>query len=366
MTQVLPFRAFRWPAGGAPRDDIERPPATLVTSPGINPGRSIPDGATPLFSGGPGGFLVLRHDYDAASGVRKSRLALLGLLRLVDRIVEKVCLGGGRPVLDEAGPQGDHVRFWTVVSGSLIEEIVRFFADRVVYLMDGLHVYRAYRRLNEARDGRDAGGSNGDAAGCPLTVFANLCDFGVDLTAYHLLVKDLPPIDINELVLRLTPFFDVKSFPFDGAGERSRVIGRFRQEFRVLAFTDNAVGAYFGGNSQLFLFRLREDVDRSRLYLPDVRREHHPFDAFLLRHVILDRFVFQNGDPSTAGRDVEYARTMEEAVHSVASGRCRAAFFLNPPTKRRLTELLQQGLRLPPGSVAIDPPLPGGLIAHLP
>ncbi len=414
MTQVLPFRAFKCPAEAVPpRDDIQSVEASLLTAPGIDVDRSIPDGAIPLFGdSGLGGFLVLRHDYNAPSGIRKSRLALVALLGLVDggggtikpaldvdprevaslltelergrtqlepvvgvyddvhleldKILEKACLVGGLPELDDEGPEGDHLRLWKIASQPIIDEITRFFEGRDLYVMDGLPVYRAYRRLNGGTERRDADGRNGSPASSPLIVLANLCDFGVEFTAHHPLVKDVPPIDINELVLRLTPFFHVTSFPFAGAHERSAVIRRFREEFRVLAFTDNAIGAYFGGNSQLFLFRLREDVDRDRLFLPDVRPEQRKLDAFILRHVILDRYIWADAGVATADRVLDYAKTIEEAVHSVDGGRYRAAFLLNPPTKRQLTEYLQEGLRLPPGAVALDPPVPSGLIAHRP
>ncbi len=414
MTQVLPFRAFKCPEGKVPlRGDNQSLEASLLTSPGIDADRSIPDGAIPLFGdSGLGGFLVLRHDYNASSGIRKSRLALVALLGPVDggrgtvkpaldvdprevtsllselervrtqlepvigvyddvrleldKILERACLVGGKPELDDERPEGDHLRLWKIASQPIIDEITRFFEGRDLYVMDGLSVYRAYRRLNGGAERRDADGRNGSPVGCPLTVFANLCDFGVELTAHHPLVKDLPPIDINELVLRLTPFFHVTSFPFDGARERSDVIRRFREEFRVLAYTDNAIGAYFGGNSQLFLFRLRDDVDRDRLFLPDVRREQQSLDAFLLRHVILERYVWADAGEATADRILDYARTIEDAVHSVDSGRCRAAFLLNAPTKRQLTEFLGEGLRLPAGAVALNPPVPSGLIVHFP
>ncbi len=410
MTQVLPFRAFKCPEGKVPLPgDNQSLAVSLLTSPGVDADRSIPDGAIPLFGeSGPGGFLVFRHDYTASSGVRKSRLALVALLRPVDggtvkpaldvdprevaslltelerartqlepvigiyddvrleldKILERACLVGGKPELDDEGPEGDHLRLWKIASQPIIDEITRFFDGRDLYVLDGLPVSRAYRRLNGGTECRDADDRNGSPAGCPLTVFANLCDFGVELTAHHPLVKDLPPIKINELVLRLTPFFHVSSFPFSGAHERSAVIRRFRDSFRVLAYTDNAIGAYFGGNSQLFLFRLREDVDRDRLFLPDVRREQQNLDAFLLRHVILERYVWADAGVATADRILDYARTIEEAVHSVDSGRCCAAFLLNPPTKRQLTEFLREGLRLPPGAVALNPPVPSGLIAH--
>lgn len=414
MTRVLPFRAFKCaPAGGAARrEDGPSAEASIVTCPEIEPEGAVPLNAIPIFGeGAAGGFLVLRHDYSAPSGVRKTRLALVALLeplpgsegaikaaldveprdvtsllaelergrtqaepvvaayeepRLeLDKLLEKACLTGSPPELDEEGLDGDRLRFWKIADRHLTGEIIRFFEDREVYVVDGLHVYRACRRLASGRGRSQSDAENREPVVCPLTIFANLCDFGVSFTAHHLLVRDLLPIDINRLILELSPFFELKSYPLEGAGERSGAIKRFREELRVPGFTGSAIGAYFRGNPHLFLLRLREDVDRCRLFLPDVRPEEQSLDAFLLRRVLLDRYMRSRGRGAAAARDFEYARTIEEAIHSVRSERCGAAFFLNPPTKRELSDLLREGLRLPPGALALDPPVPSGLVAHI-
>ncbi len=353
------------------------------------------------------GFLVYRHDYRTRSGIRKNRLALIATLDArdhaqirvgldldandlhaalgaleggvqcepvisgfedlhfeVEKFIEKTGLMEGPPLATVRGTDEDRHRLWCLRDPKALRRITEFFRGRDVYLLGGLDTYRAMWRLRDREapggsDDRGEGVSVSGATHAPLVALFNLFDFGVALSAHHVLVKELPSFDINEFVLRVSPYFSLKTFPFDAGVSVSTALANFREELRVLGFTTNAVGAYVAGVPQFFILQAREDVDSSELFLPDVQPDQRKFDAFLLRRVLFERFL-----PVDPEREFEYAETAEEAVHAVESRGFRAAFFLNAPNKRRMLAYLRSGARLPPRSVALDPPVPAGLLRH--
>ncbi len=339
------------------------------------------------------GFFVYRQEFRTEGGMEKSRLGLIALLdpdgdttaRVftaldtepfgIDRCAEEIAESGlqGRPAIAavedlrfelekllERGillregpdiqlelPQGDRHRLWKVEDGALLAEITAFFRGKDCFLIDGLHAYRALRR------------SRGDLAPCPLAVFFNLFDFGVSLTAATILLKEIPGFKINEIVLRLNPFFELKTYPFDGPASLPRALTDFREDFRIRGFTDSVVGACFGGVDHFFLFQLREGGERERIFLPDVKAPHREFDSVLLRRGILERCL---GIGARDAESVEYCWSVEEAIAAVRAGKFRAAFFLNPPNKRKLLSLARGGFRLPPGSARLEPPVRSRLV----
>ncbi|MBI4600827.1 MAG: DUF1015 family protein, partial [Planctomycetes bacterium] len=191
-----------------------------------------------------------------------------------------------------------------------------------------------------------------------LAVLINLFDFGVTLSAAALLVKDQPAFSINDAVLRLDPHFEVKAYAFGGTASLPRALTDFREDLRIRGFTESVIGACFAGVDNFFLLQLREGADRDELFLPDVRAPLKGFDSVLLRRVVLERCLAPGG----AALEIGYCWGAEEAVAAVRTGRCRAAFFLNPPNKRKLVQLARAGLRLPPSSARLEPPVRKGLV----
>lgn len=339
------------------------------------------------------GFFIYRQEFRTEGGLEKSRLALIGVLDPdgadaaqvftaqdtepfgIDRCAKELAESGvqGTPLiaaiedlkfdLEKILERGIHLRegtdiqldiapgerhrLWKVDDPGLLAEISAFFRGRDCFLLDGIHGFRALRR------------ARGDAPAMPLTFFFNFFDFGVGLSAATLLLKEIPSFKINEIALRMDAFFEIKTYPFDGPQSLPRALTDFREDLRIRGFTDSVAGACFAGMDHFFLFQLREEADREKVFLPDVKPPHREFDSVLLRRVILERYLYAGG-PEPQG--IEYCWSVEEAIAAVRAGKFQAAFFLNPPNKRKLLGLARSGLRLPPGTVRLEPPVRSRLV----
>jgi hypothetical protein len=273
----------------------------------------------------------------------------------LERHLERGILLRKQPDLDLGLDGGERHRLWKVEDAKLIADLQAFFRGKDCFLIDGLHAYRALRKLRDREPGHSS-------PPLPLAVFFNMFDFGMTLRAATLLFPGRADFNINDLALRLNRFFEVRTYPFTAA-TLPRTFADFREDLRLRGFTESAVGACFAGVNQFFIIELREGVERGEVFLPDVSQALHDFDAVLLRRVIIERYVGAGpgADPPAA---LEYTWSPEEGLAAVRAGKFRAAFFLNPPQKRKLVDLARSGLRLPPGSARLDPPSRAGLIVH--
>ncbi len=288
-----------------------------------------------------------------AEEISESTLQLTPLIAAVEdlkfeleKLLERGILLRDQPDISIELPQGDRHRLWKIEDPTLLGKLTEFFRGKECFLLDGIHSYRALRRLFP------------EDPLCPLTIFFNLFDFGVSLSASTLLVKDLPGLKINDVALRMEDFFETKTYPFAGPQQLPRALTDFREDLRIRGFTENVVGACFAGVDHFFLFQLREGVDRAKVFLPDVKPPHQEFDSVLLRSVLLEQYL---GVSAAAGA-VDYTWSIEEAVAAVRSGKFGAAFFINPPNKRKLLNLARSGFRLPPGSARLEPPVRSRLV----
>jgi len=421
---VLPFRALRPSARGPALAALTRPGADALSRFSSQPSRRAARGRGdgtgspgPTAPGGRGahpiaaakqgalaeekeGLYVYRQEFRTDTGLDKNRMGLIAVLDVegdpeggvfpgqetepfgvearieeisasglqaspvvagfedtkfeLEKILERAVLARKTPDVDLDAGGGERHLIWKVDDAKRIEDLRRFFRGKDCCLIDGLHGYRALRRL------RDASGSGGKAAPLhPMTVLFNLFDFGLVLRAACLLVKEVSGFNVNDLVLRLDASFEVKAYPFSGKS-LPRALTEFREDLRLKGFTEMVVGAVFRGVDQFFLFELRDEQARESVYLPDVKEPLREFESVLLRRVVIERYLSgRPGDPFPA---IDYSWSTEEAIAAVRAGEFLAAFFINPPNKRKLAALARGGLQLPPGSARLDPPPRAGLL----
>jgi hypothetical protein len=268
----------------------------------------------------------------------------------LEKLLERGIFLRDRPDGQWTSAAGDRHRVWRMEDASLVASLGAFCRGKDLFLLDGLATYRALRRLRESPTGQ------GSAAPClPMVTIFNLFDFALSFSAPILLVREIPGFNINTVALRVHADFEVRSFPISAAVRLPRALTDFREDLRLRGFTESVVGAFFAGIDTFFIFQLREGIDRERVFLPDVPKPMQELDAILLRKVLLERHLCAPGSPAP---DFAYCHSTEEAVGWVRAGRFQAAFFTNPPNKRKVAQTIRSGFRLPAGTLRLEPQLP--------
>ena len=393
MPEVLPFRAVR-PAEPGMR--ATHPPLEVMSPFGdaLRP-EAIP--SERLLVDTEPGLYAYKQDFRTDSGLQKNRMGLVclisagdgalvgtqeaeayGVERLlermsatrlqetflvagyedakfkIDKVLERGILEKKSPDIDLDAGRGERHRFWRITSQKLLAQTAQLLQGADCFLLDGAHTYRALRKL--------AGSSAGPEGAPGLAVLFNLLDFGLVLSSATLLVDEIPAFNINALALRMTTFFETKAFPFSSARSLPKALADFREDLRIRGFTNSVIGALFRDIDQFFLFTLNDEVDRDEVFLPDVKPPLRQFDSVLLRRVVLERYLGGEGDAARTAPRIDYSWSVEEAVASVRARKHHAAFFSNPPNKRKIMALARAGFRLPPGTARIEPPIRTGLL----
>lgn len=376
-------------------------------------GRALdPESSPPFLDGIAAGVLaedaepslyVYRHEYRTPTGLDKSRTGFVGLLDLtgpgsrgvfhgsetspglvehhrkaltrsgmkvglaaalyedsqfdVEKILEHA-IRGRKPF--QIFVNGERHMIWPTADRQIVGSIEEYFGGKECFLVDGLHHCRAL--VKQRTRARDAGEPVSDASFYPLVLFLNAFDFGTSLTGSHHLLRRLEAFDINEFVFRIDPYFDVGTYPFQNDATRRQSLGEFREDFRVHGFSEVVIGAYFRGNPQFFLFQLRPSAPRRSLVQADLPEEALLLDSTYLHHFFIGRCLL--GKTPAEGAQVDYSWDLDEAVGLVDSGQYEAALFLNPPSKRRLIQVVRSGCRVPFGTVRLEPPARMGMVMH--
>ena len=402
MATIAPFSGLS-PRPKLPLEDLLTPGTGDLTGLGGRPSLCLPDLVEEyLRQEDSPCYYAYRVDYRTVGGLEKSRLGLIARLDpfnidardvltavdaapgLVDASVEHLQSTGLKSGLVVAGYEdaqfeverilvrglvsspivcalpGEKHTVWPLRNHSALEELTAYFAQRECFLFDGVHHFRAARRVRDTAPGdRDPGEPT---ALYPLALLVNVYDFGVSLGAYHYLVPPAGDFDLNTFVLTASAHFDVKTYRWGEGYSREHAFGEFQEDFRIHATSRIVVGAYFPGERQFFLFSLKEDIDRVSVLPPDVSSLLHGFAIVFLRRVFLEQYWWKGEANRQRWNDVALTPDMEDAVKRADEDDFGAAFFLHPPHKRSLVNLARKGKRLPIGSVRLDPTHRCGLV----
>ncbi len=403
MAKIVPFAGIR------PRPEL--PLQTLLTeaapqsigcgdSPHVGlpefPPESLIRDTTPV-------YYAYKVDYRTDGGIQKTRLGLVGRIdpfptdrrevlpavdaapHLVDSTVEHLtttrlktgCVVAGyedaqfeverilvrsmtRSPLVVNLPGQRHT-VWPVTTRRAVDRLSRFFRDKECILFEGTHHVRAARRIRDVAHTERWDVTDEDLY--PMVHLLNVYDFAVSLASDHYLIPRADHFDLNQFVLKTSTFFDVQNYPWGAGRTRDHALGEFDENLRIYATNRVTIGAYFPGEPQLFLFVLKENVDRVSVLPPEVSSSFYTFSVIYLRRLFLERYYWESDERTAPWNQVVTAQTLPEALrYADETDSCGAAFFLAPPTKRSLGNLARKGKRLPPGSARLHPPAIYGLI----
>ncbi len=317
--------------------------------------------------------VVFRHE-QTLSGPKADRLELLrhtqthtGQLfmlysdptRHVDSLLERVTRS--RAEVDFRDEYDVVHKLWPITDAQAIATIRRELADKKLVIADGHHRYEtalAYRDERRAQAGhvdRDAPYEK-----VMMTLF-NTAGKGLTILPTHRVVANVPNFSFERFRTALASMFEIRSFPFDGAADRPRVLEDFRHHL-IRGKDKRAVGAYAGGGFFSILVPNRET--HLDALLPGVSAAQRRLDVVLLHRLILERGLGITPDAVKAEKNITYEREMETAIGEVDAGRAQICFLLNPVSVETVAEMAMGGEVLPQKSTDFFPKLMSGIAMY--
>jgi uncharacterized protein (DUF1015 family) len=252
-------------------------------------------------------------------------------------------------------------RLWPITDAKTLEAIRGDMADKKLVIADGHHRYEtamAYRDERRARAGRMDPSAPYEKV--MMSVF-NTAGKGLTILPTHRVVANVPNFSFAGVRAALADAFDVQSFSFSGAAERTKVYEQFRREL-LRGQPQRAVGAY-AADGAFYIFVLRKNANLESL-LQGVSPAQRRLDVVLLHRLILERGLKITQDAVKTEKNITYEREMDTAVGEVDAGRAQICFLLNPVSVETVAEMAMGGEVLPQKSTDFFPKLMSGITMY--
>ena len=237
------------------------------------------------------------------------------------------------------------------LSGGPAERITAALADRPVYIADGHHRYETALAYRDER--RAAGDHSADTL---MVYLCSLEDPGLMVFPTHRLVKGFVPPPVDEVLEVLRPHFELVGEPLHGLEASAAAF----EALPAQADPGRVFGLYLVRDETGLLFRTRLDAATDSL----LAAGHSPETAALSVNVLHD-LVFADAlgmDPDAEEQQVEYVKSVPDAVATLAGGAYELGAFLNATGVDQVRAVADAGETMPQKSTYFYPKLLTGLV----
>ncbi len=329
---------------------------------------------------------VLRQDYQAPDGARRSRTGVLARLRVDEygpgriRPHERTHPGpkedrlkltratrtnlspifslfpdpdgaAGRAMEQAAATEpfasaddldGTSNTLWRSADEDLVAELQMALADAELLIADGHHRYET------ARVYADEIGGEGEHR-YVLMLLCSLSDPGLLVFPTHRLLTGLKDDTAKQLAIRevLTRDFDIEELddvrelePPPGAVAFGYMDSFHKQPYRV-TLKDQSI------------------ADRALEGMPEPYRR---LDTAVLEALVLRGALGMSEDDISHLRGLDYSKDLDDAIDAVKTGRADAGFFMRATPVEAVREVAETGESMPPKSTYFYPKVPTGLV----
>ena len=243
-------------------------------------------------------------------------------------------------------------RLWVVSDPVAIDSICADFAPRQLFIADGHHRYETALRYRDFC--RENGLAQNDDCDYVMMMLVDMESSGLVVFPTHRLLHDLSEFDARDLLQKCADFFEIEeNVPLEET--EARLSGFYRREIPAFAF--------FCGGETCAILSLREHAAMDRLF-PEDAPCIRALDVSVLHRLILERILGIDRENMVNGINLSYTRSKDEAVGAVRSGKCQAAFLLNPTKIREIRDVAAAGEKMPQKSTYFYPKLTTGLVMN--
>ena len=326
---------------------------------------------------------VLRQDYTAPDGARRTRTGFLARVR-----VDEYGPGRIRPhERTHPGPKEDRLKLtratrtnlspifslfpdrdgvaeramaqiaagepfalvggdtlWRSTDPDLIAELQMALADAELLIADGHHRYET------ARAYADEVGGEGEHR-YVLMLFCSLSDPGLLVFPTHRLLSGLKDDSAKQLAIREVLLRDFEVEELDSTAELEPPRG---DGLVTLGYMDS----FF---KRPFRVTLKDQAIADRA-LDGMPAPYRRLDTAVLEALILRGALGMSEDDISHLRGLDYSKDLADAIDAVQSGRADAGFFMRATPVEQVREVAASGEAMPPKSTYFHPKVPTGLV----
>lgn len=314
--------------------------------------------------------IVLPHEQTHA-GPKMDRLRLLRALEVntgqifmlypdpqnvVSAILDEA-IGGRAPDVDAVEMYEENVRqqLWVVQDHATIQAVEREMAPkRNLIVADGHHRYETALNYRDERRGtvgrkQDARAPENVAYNYCMAALVSMDDPGLIILPTHREVFGISQIDIDSILSRAQPFFDV--IP---AADLDTCLAKLEAGKARHAF-----GLYAGGGYHVLLLKSFGQIEQ--WMTQDRSPACKSLDVSIAHAVVLEKLVGLSEQTLEQDTNLRYHRDPRLAIDNVDSGQGNLVILLNPTRIDQVKTCAEHGEKMPPKSTDFYPKMVAGL-----
>lgn len=269
-----------------------------------------------------------------------------------------------QPLLDFIDVEGRGQRLYRVTDPDCLAEVHRALAPLQLFIADGHHRYETALAFQKWMKERYPDAGPDAPFNFMLMYLANLYDPELVILMAHRLLGGprLKRLDEAWFLGRLEDYFEVT--PLERPAGDLNAYAAFLQDQLEQAPAGRTVFILVGAHARAWRLELREEVRRRLL-----SREMHPalaqLDVSVLNYLVFDKCLGLDAKAQDDPDTCFFLSQVEEVLATVAQGRARLAFLLNPTKIEQVQRVAREGLIMPRKSTYFYPKVMTGLILNL-
>ena len=282
---------------------------------------------------------------------------IFGLYAEEDRRVERLLNEAARsisPVIDVTDEsQVQHI-LWKIDDAETVSAVEKLMSAQKIYIADGHHRYETASLFASMQ--REAGSNNGQYI---MLALVNLYDEGLVVLPTHRLVKNVPSMDKDELLIKIAAEgFAVTKI---SSGSNSP-LKELTEKINAGGEEVPSLGLYFPGEYYLLQAENKtEMLDRFSLDKPLCLRT---LDVSILHSLILEKLLSIGKKEMAEEGWLGYTRSEEEAIKEVDNRKYQCSFLMGNPLMHQMLAVAQAGEKMPQKSTFFYPKIIAGLIIN--
>lgn len=244
--------------------------------------------------------------------------------------------------------QGDLHALWRVSNSTLVAGFEQAVGSGPIWIADGHHRYETSLAFRD-----ELAAAHPEAAAEAGRILIGLTPFddpGLVVLPTHRLVRNLPPERIAALAENLEGGFHVEHVDYAVLAARAAATEEDGRIALGLALPERA------------LWLTLADAGLMEAFAAGRSPAWRALDVSVLHTLILERLLGISADQLATTQDIVYTRDREEALRSVQTGACQAAFILRRPSARQVRLVALAREKMPPKSTYFYPKLWSGLV----
>jgi uncharacterized protein (DUF1015 family) len=261
------------------------------------------------------------------------------------------------PLISLSRTSGESHWVWAITEPGVVNQICNTLANQPLYIADGHHRYESALMYQREKLTYSASVSTNLAFNFVLMELVDFDDSGLIILPPHRLVRGISKSTLEELMAKLSSFFEIEKLPLTIPNIWRQVDDLFLGE------TSQVNLVLFGLDEEhLFVLRLHDLVATSQM-MPYFHCElYKRLGVSIVDHIILEKLLGVGSDREEPMLGYSYDK--QDAVNKVLDREYQLAFILNPIKPEVVKAIADVGDRMPRKSTYFYPKLPAGLVFH--